>query len=153
MSNPPSINIIQKHIWQNEPWLDPENPSSDVVIIDPLLGKDMLSDDAHIQQIIDDPNAPDKIFLPRGIYYIDEPLVLKENTQLFGPDKMLSLIIPKTLADNAQNFMITTINDRSAQTSLSNIMLRKNNVTHQNVSFVHWQAGQHSVVRLSLIHI
>ncbi len=148
VSNPYLGNPIQKHIWQTEPWLDPEQLSDDVIVIDTLAGRDGLADDAILQQAINNAGTSGKIFLPRGIYYINSPLVLKENTQLFGVDKMMTIIMPgPNFPDNAQSFMITTENRAAAQTSLSNIMLKKNMLANQNTSFVHWRAGENSVVR------
>ncbi len=144
-------NPIEKHIWKNEPWFDPIDQSSEVIVIDPLFGKDMLSDDAHIQQAIDAAGSSGKVFLPRGIYHLDNPLVLGPNTQLFGLDKMTTVL--KTGANfpnTCTSYMIETVDDQTASTSLSNIYLEKD-AMHRHTSFIHWQAGQHSVLKNVMI--
>jgi len=148
VENPYLGNPIQKHIWQNEPWFDPENINSDLIIIDTLVGRDTNADDLILQDAINNAGPSGKVFLPRGIYYINSPLLLKSNTQLFGPDKMMSIIMAgPNFPDNPQTFMIMTEDSTAANTSLSNIMLMKDNTKNQSTSYLHWQAGKNSVVR------
>jgi len=138
---------IEKHIWLTEPILDPNNLMDDVLVIDTTIGRDLLSDDVAIQQAIDAAGTSGKVFLPRGRYIIDKPLMLHANTQLFGMDKMTTVIEPSSVFPNSPDiYFITTVNDPTAKTSFSNIMLKKDQ-NHGSSSFVNWQAGRNSVLR------
>lgn len=146
-ANPFVTNLIDKHLWLNEPWVDPLDPASDIIIIDPSYGNDDLPDDQLLQDAINNTSSSGKIFLPRGIYYLQNPLTLKSNTQLFGLDKMTTVIRPAANFPNASSsFMIQTEDNFEATTSFSNIYLQKD-LDHRHTSFIRWQAGQYSVMK------
>lgn len=98
-----------------------------------------------------------RVFLPRGIYYISASLNLQAHTQLFGPGQKIAAIcsypswLPTT---GVGHYLVTTPDDAAGTASVSNLTLLSNsqlgtvgaNGTYSGdrFSFLLWRVGRRS---------
>lgn len=111
-------------------------------------GDGRQDDTAAIQAAID---ANDRVFLPKGIYRISRPLLLRANTTLFGVTNLVSVITPLPGAPAFSDPghpqpLVETVDDPQARTLLELVKLELP-VLNPSVYALRWRAGRNSVVR------
>ncbi|MBI2269336.1 MAG: T9SS type A sorting domain-containing protein [Bacteroidetes bacterium] len=156
---PVAATITGKHIvWDSSDFISIEN-ANDPDFIDVVndvakmaaFGGVIKANDASddYQKLQDVINSYNKVFLPKGTYYISQPLVLGSNTQLLGAGKTYTVIRPVTSSWNSptNKTMITTVADAGATTSMSFLMLETDPDIYQDMSRITWLAGRNSMIR------
>ena len=121
-SAPDSVaNIIARHTWTSQPSFE-DADTVDATEIDPSIVTDGSADvRAKLQAVID---AYPKVFLPRGSYRLDNTLVLREDTQLFGIGKHFSrLEVGTGWNDTPGKPLVQTVNNANATTLLAHVFL------------------------------
>jgi hypothetical protein len=155
--NPPeTITLIRKHTWDPEQFvsISMRNREDFIDVTDAARmtgpagtakGNGSTNDTEALQWAIDNYKY---IFLPKGTYLINKPLVLGSKTQLTGAGKTYSIIRPLASWDaGSEKTMITTISDADAITSLSFILLETNPNQHKDMTRIDWKAGRNSIIR------
>jgi hypothetical protein len=94
----------------------------------------------------------DKVFLPKGLYFVRRTLTLRSRTQLFGVSASHTWIMPHTSwKPSSQSVIVETADDPQATTVLAHISVNDwpNRVTQDSGAFtpVHWRAGRDSVMK------
>ncbi len=154
--------IINKHVTyfrKDFPCVfsgDDSNPiASDVTVIPASLGIDKYTDSQTIQDAIDNgPNS--KIFVPRGVYHLNRPLVLNNNTTLFGASKAHS-VLRSTYAMHTRGNglpLVTTTTSSFGKAVLADVFLNdylpyldsSTNSYNNKMSYLNWKQGEKSVV-------
>jgi hypothetical protein len=111
-------------------------------------GDGKADDAAALQAAIDE---HDFVFLPKGRYFLSQPLRLRSSTRLFGVSNLLSVLAPLPGAkffnnpDDPQP-LVDTVDDAEAVTGLSMLKLELPS-TNPCVYALRWRAGRRSVVR------
>ncbi len=146
-SAPPN-NLITRHIWQGLPSFE-EALVANVTDLG-ATGNDASDDTLAIQRAIDQAaSANGKVFLPKGEYFISQPLKLRANTQLFGVARHLTWIRTASSWKPTQlTPMIQTVNDAEAKTYLGHLTLiyESGDDTHDWFNPINWRAGRNSMV-------
>lgn len=141
--------IISNHTWQH-PFPSWQTKGAVNVKNPPYLARgDGVFDDAEaIQRAIDENEV---VFLPKGIFAISKPLLLKSKTKLIGLGNVQTII---TAFDGAEAYkdpdnplpLIETVDDPDAETILAFLKLLVP-VRNPCVYAICWRAGRNSVVR------
>lgn len=151
-ASPPAIpaNLVSQHIWKSLPSVD----DTDAVNAS-TLGVVPGVDRGALQQAI---NTHRKLFLPKGIYTIGSPLVLRHDTILFGADRNLTRIeVDRTrFSPTVPTPMITTDSDPdgTATTYLGDLSIGVDASRLNNDYFeaLVWKAGRNSMVHIGQIY-
>ena len=105
-----------------------------------------------------------RVFVPRGIFYITDTIVLLADTIFFGTGYGTSIIAPRSnWQPTSQVYMLRSADDAAGTASLTNIMLhtRIQGGTGDGItaprqydwfSWVHWRTGGDSVVAGPIAH-
>ncbi len=141
--------FISRHIWPH-PFPSGLTKGAVNVMDAPYLAKgDGISDDSEsIQNAIDENET---VFIPKGVFAVSKPLVLKSNTILIGLGNIQTVITATTVSeafsdpDNPQP-LIKTVDDPDAKTILAFMKILVP-VRNPCVYALCWRAGQNSVVR------
>lgn len=145
--------LLSRHAWRATPgWND-----TDVLNVKTWAGLQALGDNATddlaaLQAAIDSAVATGrKVFLPKGDYRLSAPLVLRDDTTLFGVNKNIAIIKPligaPAFADAGNpNPLVTTPDSVDATTAISEIkLLQRMNDT--GVYLLQWRTGAGSQVK------
>ena len=157
---PDPLSFTTKHTWNPLTFISVEMEGQpdyiNVMDVDKMKcpqgtakGNGSTVDSESLQWAIDN---YDKVFMPKGIYMINKPLVLRKNTQLMGAGKTYTVIQPtNTWTTGAEKTMITTVEDKDATTTLSFILLETNLAYTKDLTRVTWKAGKNSIYRDMMI--
>ncbi|HBE04724.1 MAG: hypothetical protein A2096_13035 [Spirochaetes bacterium GWF1_41_5] len=135
--------LLSSHLWSED---FPTFEDNDIINVKDFgaKGNGDTDDTEALQKAI---NKGKKVFLPKGEYLVNNTLLLKKDTHLFGIAKNLSIINP---SDNweVSDFtpVIQTADDPDAETSLSFIKVYMP-IHKRKIYFVKWMAGKKSIVR------
>jgi hypothetical protein len=144
----PPADIQTRHAWTKTPsWQDTgvKNVKTDYG----AAGDGVTDDYTAIQNAI---NAGTKIFLPKGDYLISQPLNLSSDTVLFGVNKNISVIRPKTTGTNSYsnaaspNPLISSPDSASAAPMLADLKLLEQ-VSAHGAYLLNWRSGEDSIVK------
>lgn len=111
----------------------------------PAFGDAETDDSDKLQWAIDHFN---KVFLPKGRFVINKPIILKASTQLFGAGKVYSIIRAGKNWDYSKGkSMMKTVEDKEGTTSLSFLMLETDYRDNTDLTRLEWHVGQASLVK------
>lgn len=174
VSNLPTspADLITRHVWASLPAMT----DSDVVDVTtlgvvPAASETDLVSHFALQAIINansSPNPQKNIFLPKGIYRLTGPIILRANTVLFGAGRQLTRIevapsfpIMMNGSVPTETPIITTVDDPDATTYLGDLTIgvdvglpNADDLTPSGMLardwFValHWKAGRKSMVHM-----
>jgi len=107
---------------------------------------DAVDSTEAFRSVLRDPNVK-YVLIPRGIYLISGTISLRENTHLIGVTNYLSEIRTHTTWRPTSNVeIITTVDDKNAETKISNLKLGYSVERARNwFTAIHWKAGKDSV--------
>jgi len=168
---PPPANLLSNHSW-GEADRSPDHLIE--LALDPatthvcnarneadILGDGNNDDWAGIQRLIDDPRC-ETVFLPRGRYYVSQPLLLGAKTKFYGITPRLTEIVASpsllppfnpeqatTWRPTSRVAMITTVDDPDAQTVMANLRIWFPTQPAANDWFTafEWRAGKASLIK------
>ena len=153
---PPPSDLISRHRWGDLPSVDDPDVYDpvDAGIITMTNGSADVSSVA-LQSAIDNLQNK-KIFLRKGIYRLDGTITLRKDTVLFGAARFLTRIEVNgsTWNPTSETPMITTVDDVTAMTSLSDVTIGVDATDLANDWFValDWRAGRRSMVYMGQIY-
>lgn len=168
---PPPANLLSNHSW-GEADRSPDHLIE--LARDPaatrvcnarnetnILGDGANDDWAGLQALIDDPRC-ETVFLPRGRYYVSQPLVLGAKTRFYGITPRLTEIVASpsllppfnpeqatTWRPTSRVAIITTVDDPNAQTVIANLRIWFPTQPAANDWFtgLEWRAGKASLIK------
>jgi hypothetical protein len=144
---PPS-DLLSRHVWAALPSVD--DPDAVDAFAFGIAPGNVSA--AALQSLID---THRKIFLRKGIYYIDGTITLRKDTILYGVDRNLTRIeVNPSWNPISETAMITTDNDATATTYLGDLSVGVDATDLANDWFVavDWQAGRNSMVHTGLVY-
>lgn len=154
LATPNPNEIIAKHLWNEAtfPSIKMRNQSNYVNVLDaakmggnPAIGNGSADDTDALKYAIDNYQY---VFLPKGIYKVNESIRLKYTTQLFGAGKTYSIIRADSSWHPAPlTPLVETIYHYDAYPSLSFLMLELWNEKNANMNHLSWRVGRNSMVR------
>lgn len=140
----PAADMPQRHLWDEEQM--PAFDAAGVVNVRDFGAKgDGVSDDsAALRRAL---REHDQVFLPKGVYLINEPVMLDERDRLFGASKTLSVIrAGARWRKGATSAVISTADAADAKTALSSLRIEFD-AASPPLTALEWRAG-----RASLMH-
>lgn len=168
---PPPANLLSNHSW-GEADRSPDHLIE--LARDPaatrvcnvrneanILGDGANDDWAGIQRLIDDPRC-ETVFLPRGRYYVSQPLVLGAKTRFYGITPRLTEIVASpsllppfnpeqatTWRPTSRVAIVTTVDDPNAETVIANLRIWFPTQPAANDWFtaLEWRAGKASLIK------
>ncbi len=151
----PDINfLLEKHIWDeaNYPKIEDRFDSDFVDVTDPIkmdgneaIGDGISDDSQALLYAIDNYQ---KVYLPKGIYKVSEPIRLKYNTRLFGAGKTYSIIrADKDWKPADGTAIVETIYNANANTSLSWVLIESHLKENPMLTSLKWRVGENSIIR------
>lgn len=168
---PPPANLLSNHSW-GEADRSPDHLIE--LARDPaathvcnarneanILGDGANDDWAGIQRLIDDPRC-ETVFLPRGRYYVSQPLVLGAKTRFYGITPRLTEIVASpsplppfnpeqatTWRPTSRVAIVTTVDDPNAETVIANLRIWFPTQPTANDWFtaLEWRAGKASLIK------
>ncbi|MDP3069956.1 MAG: glycosyl hydrolase family 28-related protein [Opitutaceae bacterium] len=145
---PPPADLLTRHVWTALPSVT----DADAVDAYALGIQPGNVSSAAFQSVID---SHRKIFLRKGIYFLNGTITLRKDTILFGADRNLTRIeVQPGWNPTSETAMITTVNDATATTYLGELSIGVDATDLANDWFValDWQAGRNSMVHMGQIY-
>ncbi|MEQ1694005.1 MAG: hypothetical protein ABMA00_22130, partial [Gemmatimonas sp.] len=145
---PPPADLLTRHVWTVLPSVD-DADAVDAFTLGIAPGN---VSSVALQSVID---SHRKIFLRKGIYFLDRTITLRKDTILFGADRNLTRIeVQPSWNPTNETAMITTVNDATATTYLGELSIGVDATDLANDWFValDWQAGRNSMVHMGQIY-
>ncbi len=151
----PDINfLLEKHIWDEAtyPKIEDRFDTDFVDVTDPIkmngnqaIGDGIADDTDALLYAIDNYY---KVYLPKGIYKVNEPIRLKYHTKLFGAGKTYSIIrADKNWKPTDGTAIVETIYNASAQSSLSWILIESHLKENPMLTSLKWRVGADTYIR------
>ena len=144
----PPADLLSRHVWPVLPSVD-DTDAFDA--FDAGIAPGNVSR-AALQAVID---GHRKVFLRKGIYFIDGTITLRKDTILYGADRNLTRIeVQPAWNPTSETPMVTTANDASATTHLGDLSIGVDATDLANDWFValDWQAGRNSLVHIGHVY-
>lgn len=132
---------VRAHLWPGD-FPHAGDPGLADVRAYGAVPDDAGDDTDAIQKALDE---NDTVLLPKGVFVLDRPLRLGPKNRLLGIGKTLSVLRegPNWRAEPG-SAMITTVDDRAATTTLSDLLLETRSLERSGIE---WRAGSASIVR------
>jgi hypothetical protein len=155
---PTQLELQQKHTWDNDTFISIEDrdKANFVNVKDPVkmsnnsgpgaASGDAVTDDTEkLQWAID---HFEMVFIPRGRFVINKPLILGANTQLFGSGKVFSIIRAGKNWDYAfGKSMLKTVEDANGTATVSFVMFETDYRDQKDLTRLEWHLGENSLVK------
>lgn len=157
--------LLSRHTWPGAVDWDAEDVINVVMRDDGAIGDNLKDDRQAIQSAIDEASGSGKkVFIPAGQYLLNDTLVLRENTVLFGIHKSYTVLKANdhphkfvgttwTAADPSEfdtatspKPLVRTDLNQNGFTKLADIMLLQR-MTATNTYLLNWRVGSNSVVQ------
>ncbi len=140
--------------------------ADDVFMLDPALGIDKNPDHSYVQTVLNNIHnesdqvqyqGKERVFIPRGVYYMDNSLILRAESKLLGTSKVNSVIRakPEMHTKGYTAPLVTTealldgkalLADVFLQDQKSDYQLNDPSTYNNDMSFLFWKQGEGSVV-------
>lgn len=144
----PPADLVGRHKWAALPSVD-DADAVDAFALGITPGN---VSSAALQAVID---ANQKVFLRKGIYYLDGTVTLRNDTILFGVARGTTRIeVQPDWNPTSETAMIATDNDATATTYLGDLTIGVDATDLANDWFValDWQAGRNSMVHIGPVY-
>jgi len=144
-SEPPPKDLVSRHVWKRLPSF--EDPDCVVLTdVSDADGSDDKDDWAAIQGAVD---QYDKIFVPKGVYWLSQTLTLNAKTTFFGINRPMTRINPSSSwKPTSEVSVIQTVDDPDAETYLGTLQIGFwwGEKEHDWFNLLNWRAGAKSMV-------
>lgn len=155
---PSESEIKLKHTWDNNTFISIEDQKdADFVNVKdavkmslnggpgPASGNAVDDDTEKLQWAID---HFDKVFIPKGRFVINKPLILRAHTQLLGAGKVYAIVrAGKNWDYTAGSSMIRTVEDANGTATVSFLMLETDYRYNKDLTRLEWHLGANSLVK------
>lgn len=140
---PKAEEMIGDHLWDESTF--PSFEDDDAVNIMELGAKgDGKTDDTRV--FMDAIERHHKIFVPRGVYCLSQPLVLKPHTQLFGVSRLGSELRFLDADSDHDSALLRTPDHAASDCSISFLRITRS-VAQTTRPYLIWQSGHNSILR------
>ncbi len=146
-ATPPS-DLAKRHSWKSLPAM---TDSDTFDAFDAGIAPGNVSA-AALQQVIDDHR---KVFLRKGIYFLDGTVTLRKDTVLFGAARNLTRIeIQPSWTPTVETPVFTTVNDATATTYIGELSIgvSATYLEYDWFTALDWQAGRDSIVHIGRVY-